>query len=76
MTIDTHVTYTRIGPVFLWWSEWCDRAVIGPKEGAWGGSDIFKCDSCPEWDSQEDEAIEGTQWAMRAHAQNHGYFVS
>jgi hypothetical protein len=61
------VVIERAGPVYLWWSEWCDRAIIGPKQGAWGGDDIYKCDSHPEWQGDDDD--------MRDHAALHGYFL-
>jgi hypothetical protein len=53
----TAVYYKRIGPVFLWWSEYDESAVIGPSQGAWGGDDIFHCDACPEWRGEYGEAI-------------------
>ncbi len=63
----TFVEITRAGPVFLWWSEHNDAAVIGPKQGAWGGDNIYRCDRCPQWQSDGDE---------KAHAATHGYFLS
>jgi hypothetical protein len=62
------VTYTRIGPVYLWWSEYSDSAVIGPSQGAWGGDDIWHCEQHPDW--QGESAASGPE-----HAAEHGYFV-
>lgn len=63
----TTIDLIRVGPVYLWWSEYDDAAVIGPKDGAWGGDNIYRCDSCPEWQSEGDED---------AHAQRHGFYVA
>lgn len=63
----TYFDYLRVGPVYLWWSEWCDRAVVGPAEGAWGGEDIYRCEAHPKWQSDGDEF---------AHMASHGYYLS
>ena len=69
-----NIQFTRIGPVYLWWSEHSDEAVIGPKQGAWGGDDIFKCDSCPDWETGEWPHVDADKEAI-AHAQTHGFDV-
>jgi hypothetical protein len=63
------IYYSRVGPVYLWWSESDDAATIGPKDGAWGGDDIYKCDVHPDWQGDgKDEFHE--------HAAEHGYYLA
>lgn len=64
MTTVTWFDWTRVGPVYLWWSEYIEGAVVGPAQGAWGGDNIYRCDACPEWQGDE----------MWPHAATHGYF--
>lgn len=57
-------SFTRIGPVYLWWSEG-----DGGKVRGWGGDDIWRCDSCSDWQGEGYEA--GSD-----HAKHHGFHVS
>jgi hypothetical protein len=62
------VDFTRLGPVYLHWSEWSDAAVIGPEQGAWGGDDWFRCDTHGDWNGYgSDDFV--------SHAAEHGYYV-
>jgi hypothetical protein len=63
----TEIEMTRVGPVYLWWSEYNNAAVIGPDQGAWGGDNVYRCDECPGWQSDDETAEE--------HAAKHGYYV-
>ena len=66
--VKVFIDWMRIGPVYLWWSEYSDAAVIGPKQGAWGGDNIYRCDVHPDW---QGEGID----SMQPHAAEHGYRV-
>ena len=65
-----HTFWTRLGPVYLYWSEWNDAAVVGPDQGAWGGCDVWRCTEHPDWQGGEGHADE------IAHAAGHGIFVA
>jgi Flp pilus assembly pilin Flp len=60
--------WTRVGPVYLYWSEWSNAAVIGPDKGAWGGDDVFRCDAHPQWQGEGREAAD-------VHASEHGWYI-
>ena len=62
------VTWSRIGPVYLYWSEYDDAAVIGPEQGAWGGDDVYRCDVHPDW--QGEGIVAGTE-----HCLLHGFIA-
>ncbi len=48
----------------------------GRSSGAWGGDDIFRCDSCPDWQTGEWPPVEQDSWKEAiAHARTHGFDV-
>lgn len=61
-----HWDWTRVGPVYLWWSEYSEAAVIGPSEGAWGGDNVYRCDR-DEWQGDSEE--------LYAHLASHGIVI-
>jgi hypothetical protein len=60
------VQWTRIGPVYLYFSE---RENSGAEVIGWGGDDIYYCRACPAFEVySQGEAV--------AHAATHGLVVT